>query len=251
MFPNRAKTARRGAGNTPLRRLPISAAAGPVGKDGPGPASLSLLNGTNKGKEILLRQALTTLGKPGVQVAAITRRPSAYYLTVVDAESVRDFYAAVVGWNVEPVDLEGYQDFTMIAPDTGVATEIGVLGDRFAGLAWGPYFPTEGQPPWTDTLFGVTGDGATNPDRREVVDIEKCDDCHKQLSLHGNNRTDEPAVCVTCHNPNATDDRQRGAGDCDAVLGPDDVTIDMKVMIHKIHKGRALITAVNTAAKGL
>ena len=63
------------------------AAAGPVGKDGPGPASLSLLNGTNKGKEILLRQALTTLGKPGVQVAAITRRPSAYYLTVVDAAS--------------------------------------------------------------------------------------------------------------------------------------------------------------------
>jgi predicted enzyme related to lactoylglutathione lyase len=42
-------------------------------------------------------------------------------LTVVDAESVRDFYAAVVGWNVEPVDLEGYQDFTMIAPDTGDA----------------------------------------------------------------------------------------------------------------------------------
>jgi len=63
------------------------AASGAADSKGPGPASLSLLNGTNKGKEILLRQALTTLGKPGVQVAAITRRPSAYFLTVVDAAS--------------------------------------------------------------------------------------------------------------------------------------------------------------------
>ena len=82
-------------------------------------------------------------------------------------------------------------------------------------------------------------DGGDAVARREVVDIANCDNCHQELSLHGNNRTDEPAVCVTCHNPNATDDRQRGAGDCDAELGPDDVTVDMKYMIHAIHASGA------------
>jgi predicted enzyme related to lactoylglutathione lyase len=40
-------------------------------------------------------------------------------LTVADAETVRDFYAAVVGWQVQPVDMDGYEDFTMAAPGTG------------------------------------------------------------------------------------------------------------------------------------
>ncbi len=42
-------------------------------------------------------------------------------LTVTEAESVKDFYSAVVGWNVEPVDMDGYQDFTIVAPETGDA----------------------------------------------------------------------------------------------------------------------------------
>ena len=81
--------------------------------------------------------------------------------------------------------------------------------------------------------FGI--DGATAVDRRKVVDIANCDNCHKELSLHGNNRTDEPQVCVTCHNPNATDNRQRGADPCLATLGADDVPIDFKYMVHAIH----------------
>ena len=70
--------------------------------------------------------------------------------------------------------------------------------------------------------------------RRAVVDIQKCDDCHNQLSLHGNNRTDKPEVCVTCHNPNMTDVNRR-AGTCLATLGADDTPIDFKHMIHGIH----------------
>lgn len=83
--------------------------------------------------------------------------------------------------------------------------------------------------------------------RREVVNIEKCDDCHNQLTIHGNNRTDEPQVCATCHNPNATDIRQRVAvaspttppSDCVNVLGSDDTSIDFKYMIHAMHAGGA------------
>ncbi len=52
---------------------------------GPGAAKLKLLSGANTGKELQLTKILTTLGRPGVQVAAITRRPKGYFLIVVDA----------------------------------------------------------------------------------------------------------------------------------------------------------------------
>ena len=40
-------------------------------------------------------------------------------LTVPDATSIKDFYAAVVGWQAEPVDMGGYQDFAMTVPGSG------------------------------------------------------------------------------------------------------------------------------------
>lgn len=61
------------------------ASAGAAGSEGPAEAHLQLLSGTNSGKELKLTKILTTLGKPGVQVAAITRRPLGYFLIVVDA----------------------------------------------------------------------------------------------------------------------------------------------------------------------
>lgn len=42
-------------------------------------------------------------------------------LTVEDASTLRDFYADVVGWTITPVDMGGYNDFCMNAPDTGEA----------------------------------------------------------------------------------------------------------------------------------
>jgi predicted enzyme related to lactoylglutathione lyase len=42
-------------------------------------------------------------------------------LTVQDCPAVRDFYQAVVGWDIDPVDMEGYQDFSMIPPAGGEA----------------------------------------------------------------------------------------------------------------------------------
>lgn len=47
-------------------------------------ASLQLLSGANAGKKLPLTKVLTTLGKPGVQVAAITRRPTGYYILHVE-----------------------------------------------------------------------------------------------------------------------------------------------------------------------
>ncbi len=83
-------------------------------------------------------------------------------------------------------------------------------------------------------FFAPVTDAEAEP-RREVVNIEKCGDCHQELALHGNNRTDEPQACVVCHNPMMTDINQRGGGDCLAELGPDDKTIDFKHLVHAVH----------------
>ena len=48
------------------------------------PAVVQILSGPNAGKELELVKNLTTLGKPGVQVAVLARRPHGYFLTHVE-----------------------------------------------------------------------------------------------------------------------------------------------------------------------
>lgn len=43
-------------------------------------------------------------------------------LTVDNAEQIRDFYATVTGWRHEPVVMGGYDDFNMMAPESGEPT---------------------------------------------------------------------------------------------------------------------------------
>jgi hypothetical protein len=50
-------------------------------------AALQILTGASAGKEIELIKNLTTLGKPGLQVAVITRRPQGYFITHVEGAS--------------------------------------------------------------------------------------------------------------------------------------------------------------------
>jgi len=49
-------------------------------------AKLQVLSGAFAGRELELVKALTTLGRPGVQVAAITRRADGYFIVHVDSE---------------------------------------------------------------------------------------------------------------------------------------------------------------------
>ena len=46
--------------------------------------AIQLLSGANAGRELELIKPLTTLGKPGVQVAVLTRRPQGYFITHVE-----------------------------------------------------------------------------------------------------------------------------------------------------------------------
>jgi len=54
-------------------------------------AKLQVLSGAFAGRELELTKALTTLGRPGVQVAAITRRSEGYFIVHVDSEGEDNF----------------------------------------------------------------------------------------------------------------------------------------------------------------
>ena len=74
---------------------------------------LQVLNGVNTGHELLLNKALTTLGKPGVQVAVITKRPHGYFITHVEGKKMPLVNGHVIGAQAhalsdhDVIDLEG------------------------------------------------------------------------------------------------------------------------------------------------
>jgi FHA domain len=54
-------------------------------------AKLQVLSGAFAGRELELNKALTTLGRPGVQVVAITRRADGYFIVHVDSDKENNF----------------------------------------------------------------------------------------------------------------------------------------------------------------
>ncbi len=54
-------------------------------------AKLQVLSGAFAGRELELTKALTTLGRPGVQVAAVTRRAEGYFIVHVESGKEGDF----------------------------------------------------------------------------------------------------------------------------------------------------------------
>ncbi|WP_303783781.1 FHA domain-containing protein [Azovibrio restrictus] len=71
------------AAQGPHSVAPPSPAPGTAAQGVPA-AAIQILNGANAGKELPLVKTLTSLGKPGVQVAVIARRPQGYFITHVE-----------------------------------------------------------------------------------------------------------------------------------------------------------------------
>src|SRR5271169_6070241 len=84
-----------------------------------------------------------------------------------------------------------------------------------------------------DYTFQPSTGATTGIFAREIVETATCDNCHTMLSAHGGARV-EVQYCVMCHSPGTTDPYSGN-------------TLDMKVMIHKIHTGINLPT-INTVA---
>ena len=70
------------AGPAPTVQSAASAAAPAAAGQGIG--TIQILSGLNAGKELPLSKPLTTLGKPGVQIAVIAKRPQGYFITHVE-----------------------------------------------------------------------------------------------------------------------------------------------------------------------
>jgi len=83
-------------------------AAAPAASSGGGMplGRLTVLNGPIAGKELELTKALVTLGKPGTQVAVISRRPQGYFLTHIESDGDGKRYPVVNG---EPIGAKAYQ----------------------------------------------------------------------------------------------------------------------------------------------
>ena len=64
-------------------------------------ARLQVLSGAFAGRELELNKTLTTLGRPGVQVAAVTRRSDGFYLVHVDSTPENN-YPSVNGTAIGP-----------------------------------------------------------------------------------------------------------------------------------------------------
>ena len=110
----------RQAAETPTAAAPVSRLSPehsqaqpprPEVKPGPPPAPpsaapkiavIQVLNGANAGRKLELTKTLTTLGKPGVQVAVIARRPHGYFITHVEGTQFPII-------NGQPIDAQAHQ----------------------------------------------------------------------------------------------------------------------------------------------
>jgi OmcA/MtrC family decaheme c-type cytochrome len=88
--------------------------------------------------------------------------------------------------------------------------------------------------PASDPTVGVP----VTPKAVDHVTLASCNKCHKNLSLHGNNRQGSLEVCTTCHNTEAV------ATGSDAAKTQ--IAVDFKVMIHRIHTANWAIPGTTT-----
>ena len=80
-------------------RLP----GGGVDEQQPATAMIKIMSGANAGRELALVKALTTVGRPGHQVAAITRRPTGYFIAHVEGEMFPSVNGASLGSAAHPL----------------------------------------------------------------------------------------------------------------------------------------------------
>lgn len=86
-----AQAAKRATDSTGSGRSPAAPSTTPEGPVALQKAKLQVLSGAFAGRELELNKALTTLGRPGVQVAAISRRAEGFFIIHVDSGKPDDY----------------------------------------------------------------------------------------------------------------------------------------------------------------
>jgi OmcA/MtrC family decaheme c-type cytochrome len=135
-------------------------------------------------------------------------------------------------------DSSGNCTYTFLhaIPATATGTyAIGVESERLENVLPNTNAAQQVESGTPNQIFYFSVDGSTVQPRRTVVAETNCNQCHVHLTLHGNRRND-PQYCVLCHNPSDTDFSQRPAGQAAQ-------TINMAVMVHRIHDGVNVVPA--------
>jgi OmcA/MtrC family decaheme c-type cytochrome len=83
---------------------------------------------------------------------------------------------------------------------------------------------------YASATFNFVPNGSKVTHTRDVIETPSCNQCHEQLSHHGGSRRGLN-MCVLCHQPQLIDPNTG-------------ITLDMKVMAHKIHMGSSLPSVV-------
>lgn len=84
---------------------PAAASAAPAPVDGAATsAAIKVMSGAAAGREVALVKVVTTIGKPGVAVAAITKRPHGFVVAHVEGDNKPTLNGTHIG--VEPVPLK-------------------------------------------------------------------------------------------------------------------------------------------------
>jgi hypothetical protein len=92
------------AGPVPTVPAGPAPAAMPVSGEAPHSAAIKVLSGAAAGREVALSKVVTTIGKPGVAVAAITRRPQGFVVAHVEGADRPSLNGTPIG--AEPVMLK-------------------------------------------------------------------------------------------------------------------------------------------------
>ncbi len=91
------------AGTMPLTATPLPGVVAPP-PPAPSAAAIRVLTGPAAGREVALTKLVTTLGKPGVAVASITRRPDgSFVLTHVEGQQLAHLNGAALGAEAMPI----------------------------------------------------------------------------------------------------------------------------------------------------
>ena len=91
------------AQNAPTASMPLSTAASVTPTAAP-QAAIKVMSGAAAGREVPLVKVVTTIGKPGVAVAAITRRPHGFVIAHVEGVNKPSVNGSAIG--SEPVALK-------------------------------------------------------------------------------------------------------------------------------------------------
>ena len=85
------------AGAAPLASSGAVAGSGPASGEALHNAAIKVLSGAAAGREVALVKVVTTIGKPGVAVAAITRRPQGFVVAHVEGADPPSLNGAPIG----------------------------------------------------------------------------------------------------------------------------------------------------------